>query len=305
MASNTSQLTPPPLDAITASVRAALAEDIGSGDLTAALVPETQQAQATIITREAAVLCGRNWVNAVFADIDPAVTIDWLVRDGDALSPGQTLCQLHGPARAILTGERTALNFLQTLSAVASTTGDYVDAVASTRATILDTRKTIPGLRLAQKYAVRVGGGSNHRIGLYDGILIKENHIVAAGGITTAVQRARTRGTTVLLEVEVETLEQVGEALRAGADRLLLDNFSTALMREAVTLRDRLAPGTGLEASGGIDLQTIRSVAETGIDYISVGDLTKNIRAIDLSMRFNFSTAASSTPTAPSSPAAP
>lgn len=305
MASNTSQLTPPPLDAITASVRAALAEDIGSGDLTAALVPETQQAQATIITREAAVLCGRNWVNAVFADIDPAVTIDWLVRDGDALSPGQTLCQLHGPARAILTGERTALNFLQTLSAVASTTGDYVDAVAGTRATILDTRKTIPGLRLAQKYAVRVGGGSNHRIGLYDGILIKENHIVAAGGITTAVQRARTRGTTVLLEVEVETLEQVGEALRAGADRLLLDNFSTALMREAVTLRDRLAPGTGLEASGGIDLQTIRSVAETGIDYISVGDLTKNIRAIDLSMRFNFSTAASSTPTAPSSPAAP
>ncbi|MEZ5561980.1 MAG: carboxylating nicotinate-nucleotide diphosphorylase [Gammaproteobacteria bacterium] len=289
MSSNASSLTLPPSDAIITSVRAALAEDIGSGDLTAALVPEAQQARGTVITREPAVLCGQDWADAVFAALEPAVRIDWHCRDGDMLTAGQKLCDLRGPARAILTGERTALNFLQTLSAVASTTRRYVDAVAGTRATILDTRKTIPGLRLAQKYAVRVGGGSNHRIGLHDGILIKENHIVAAGGITPAVQRARARGATVLLEVEVETLEQAEEALRAGADRLLLDNFPTPLMREAVALRDRLAPGTGLEASGGIDLQTIRSVAETGIDFISVGDLTKNIRAIDLSMRFSFS----------------
>ncbi len=294
MAANTTQLTPPPPASIAAAVLAALAEDIGSGDLTAALVPETQQALATVITREAAVLCGRDWVDAVFAALDPTVAIDWHCRDGDDLDPGQELCRLRGPARAILTGERTALNFLQTLSAVASATRRYVAAVAGTRATILDTRKTIPGLRLAQKYAVRVGGGSNHRIGLYDGILIKENHIVAAGGITPAVQRARAGGTTVLLEVEVETLAQAEEALRAGADRLLLDNFGTALMRDAVALRNRLAPGTGLEASGGIDLPSIRSVAETGIDFISVGDLTKNVRAIDLSMRFSF--------TAPSAP---
>lgn len=291
MPASTSQLTPPPPPSavIAAAVRAALAEDIGSGDLTAALVPKSQQAHATVITREAAVLCGRDWVDAVFAELGPGIAIDWHCRDGDALSAGQRLCELRGPARALLTGERTALNFLQTLSAVASSTRRYVEAVAGTGATILDTRKTIPGLRLAQKYAVRVGGGMNHRIGLHDGILIKENHIVAAGGITPAVQRARAGGTTVLLEVEVETLEQAEEALRAGADRLLLDNFSTALMHQAVALRDRMVPATGLEASGGIDLQTIRSVAETGIDFISVGDLTKNIRAIDLSMRFDFS----------------
>lgn len=286
---NTPQPTPPPTAAISAAVRAALAEDIGSGDLTAALVPDAQQALATVITREAAVLCGQTWVDAVFTELDPAVAIDWHCRDGAAVTPGQKLCELRGSARSILTGERTALNFLQTLSAVATATRRYVDAIAGTRATILDTRKTIPGLRLAQKYAVRVGGGSNHRIGLYDGILIKENHIVAAGGITPAVRRARDQGSTELLEVEVETLAQAEEALRAGADRLLLDNFTTALMREAVALRDALAPGTGLEASGGIELQTIRSVAETGIDFISVGDLTKNIRAVDLSMRFSFS----------------
>jgi nicotinate-nucleotide pyrophosphorylase (carboxylating) len=288
---STPQLTPPLPAGITTAVRTALREDIGSGDLTAALIPEAQQAVATVITREAAVLCGRAWVDAVFAELGPAVSIDWYCRDGDAVAPGQQLCTLRGPARTILTGERTALNFLQTLSAVATTTRRYVEAVTGTRATILDTRKTIPGLRLAQKYAVRVGGGSNHRIGLYDGILIKENHIVAAGGITPAVHRARDQGATVLLEVEVETLAQAEEALRAGADRLLLDNFSTALMREAVALRDQLAPRTGLEASGGIDLQSIRAVAETGIDFISVGDLTKNVRAIDLSMRFSFNTA--------------
>jgi nicotinate-nucleotide pyrophosphorylase (carboxylating) len=227
MTSDPSQLTPPPPAAIAAGVRAALAEDIGNGDLTAALVPETQRAVATVITREAAVLCGRDWVDAVFAALDPAVAIDWLCREGDSAAPGQKLCELRGPARPILTGERTALNYLQTLSAVATVTRQYVRAVAGTRATILDTRKTLPGLRLAQKYAVRVGGGSNHRIGLYDGILVKENHIVAAGGITAAVQRARAGRTTVLLEVEVETLDQAEEALRAGADRLLLDNFST------------------------------------------------------------------------------
>ncbi|MFZ1624271.1 MAG: carboxylating nicotinate-nucleotide diphosphorylase [Gammaproteobacteria bacterium] len=289
MALNSPQVTPSLPAAITAAVRAALHEDIGSGDLTAALVPAAQQALATVITREAAVLCGQAWVEAVFAELGGNVAIDWHCRDGDAVAAGQKLCELRGPARTILTGERTALNFLQTLSAVATATRRYVDAVAGTRATILDTRKTMPGLRLAQKHAVRVGGGSNHRIGLYDGILIKENHIIAAGGITPAVQRARNQGATVLLEVEVETLVQAEEALRAGADRLLLDNFSAALMRDAVALRNRLAPGTGLEASGGIELQTIRSVAETGIDFISVGDLTKNIRAVDLSMRFNFS----------------
>lgn len=287
---NTPQLTSPRPARIAADVRGALSEDIGSGDLTAALIPETQQALATIITREAAVLCGQAWVDAVFTELNPAVTIDWHCRDGDTVTPGQKLCELRGPARGILTGERTALNFLQTLSAVATATRRYVDAIIGTRATILDTRKTIPGLRLAQKYAVRVGGGSNHRIGLYDGILIKENHIVAAGGITSAVRCARAQGATVLLEVEVETLEQAEEALCAGADRLLLDNFTMALLREAVALRDRLAPGTGLEASGGIELQSIRAVAETGIDFISVGNLTKNICAIDLSMRFSFST---------------
>jgi nicotinate-nucleotide pyrophosphorylase (carboxylating) len=291
MSSNPLQLMPPPPAAIAAGVRAALAEDIGGGDLTAALLPSAQQAVATVITRESAILCGRDWVNAVFAALDPAVVIEWHCREGGSATPGQKLCELRGPARPILTGERTALNFLQTLSAVATTTRHYVEAVAGTRTTILDTRKTLPGLRLAQKYAVRVGGGSNHRIGLYDGILIKENHIVAAGGITPAVRRARDQGATVLLEVEVETLEQAAEALRAGADRLLLDNFSTALMRDAVALRDRLAPGTGLEASGGIGLQSIRAVAETGIDFISIGDLTKNIRAIDLSMRFSFTAA--------------
>jgi nicotinate-nucleotide pyrophosphorylase (carboxylating) len=199
------------------------------------------------------------------------------------------LCTVEGPARPVLTGERTALNFLQTLSAVATATRRYVDAVAGTRARILDTRKTLPGLRLAEKYAVRVGGGTNHRLGLFDGILIKENHIVAAGGITAAVTRAR--GTQVLLEVEVETLAQAEEAMAAAADRLLLDNFTLDHMRQAVALRDRAAPKVTLEASGGIDLDSIRAVAATGVDFISVGDLTKNIHAVDLSMRFRFAPA--------------
>jgi nicotinate-nucleotide pyrophosphorylase (carboxylating) len=273
---------------ISASVQVALVEDIGSGDLTAGLVPAEQRAAATILSRDAAVLCGQPWVKEVFRQLDPAIAIEWHLREGDNAAAGQTLCQLHGPARPLLSGERTALNYLQTLSAVASATRACVEALAGTRTKILDTRKTIPGLRLAQKYAVRIGGGTNHRIGLYDGILIKENHIVAAGGITAAVRRAKEQGSAVLLEVEVETLAQAQEAMTAGADRLLLDNFSVAQMGEAVALRDRQSPRTTLEASGGIHFETLRPVAETGVDFISIGALTKNIRAVDLSMRFQF-----------------
>ena len=273
---------------VSASVRSALAEDVGGGDLTAALVPADQAATATIITRDAAVICGQPWVKEVFRQLDPSVRIEWRAAEGADASQDEILCALTGPARPLLTGERTALNFLQTLSAVASATRACVDAVAGTRTRILDTRKTVPGLRLAQKYAVRIGGGTNHRIGLYDGILVKENHIVAAGGITAAVRRAREQASKVLLEVEVETLAQAEEAMAAGADRLLLDNFDTARMREAVALRDRLAPAITLEASGGIHFETLRPVAETGVDFISIGALTKNIRAVDLSMRFRF-----------------
>jgi nicotinate-nucleotide pyrophosphorylase (carboxylating) len=261
---------------------------VGAGDLTAALVPAGQRARATIISREAGVLCGRPWADAVFRQLDPTIRVDWRVAEGGAVTPDQTLCELAGLARPLLTGERTALNFLQTLSAVASATRHYVDAVAGTRARILDTRKTIPGLRLAEKYAVRMGGGSNHRMGLHDGILVKENHIVAAGGITAVVKAARAGGTTVLLEVEVENLEQAEEALRAGADRLLLDNMSPAQMQAVVQRRDAIAPRITLEASGGIDEHTVRRVAAAGVDFISVGSLTKNIRALDLSMRFQF-----------------
>lgn len=282
------RMSPELIAHVSASVRTALAEDLGSGDLTAALVPADQRAEATIITRDAAAVCGQPWVKEVFRQLDPSIRIDWRVTEGADASPNQTLCEISGPARPLLTGERTALNFLQTLSAVASATRACVEAVAGTGTRILDTRKTIPGLRLAQKYAVRVGGGTNHRIGLYDGILVKENHIVAAGGITAAVRRARDQGSTVLLEVEVETLAQAEEAMAAGADRLLLDNFAIGALREAVALRNRLSPQTTLEASGGIHFETLRPVAETGVDFISIGALTKNIRAVDLSMRFRF-----------------
>lgn len=282
------RMSPELIAHVSASVRGALAEDVGTGDLTAALVPAGQQAVATIITRDEAVICGQPWVKEVFRQLDPSIRVDWRVTEGANAGPGQTLCDLAGPARPLLTGERTALNFLQTLSAVASATRACVEAVAGTRTRILDTRKTIPGLRLAQKYAVRIGGGTNHRIGLYDGILVKENHIVAAGGISQAIRRARDQGAAVLLEVEVETLAQAGEAMAAGADRLLLDNFDIATMREAVALRDRQSPQTTLEASGGIHFETLRPVAETGVDFISIGALTKNIRAVDLSMRFRF-----------------
>jgi nicotinate-nucleotide pyrophosphorylase (carboxylating) len=281
-------MTPELLGHVASSVQTALAEDVGSGDLTAALVPEAQQARATLITRDAAVICGQPWFNEVFRQLDRAIRIDWRVTEGAAAGANQVLCELSGPARPLLTGERTAMNFLQTLSGVATATRACVDAVAGTATRILDTRKTIPGLRLAQKYAVRTGGGTNHRIGLYDGILVKENHIVAAGGITAAIRQAREQGASVLLEVEVETLEQAQEAMSAGADRLLLDNFDLAGLRAAVALRNRLAPAITLEASGGIGLATLRPVAETGVDFISIGSLTKNVRAVDLSMRFRF-----------------
>ncbi|MBW7931353.1 MAG: carboxylating nicotinate-nucleotide diphosphorylase [Gammaproteobacteria bacterium] len=271
-----------------AQVRGALAEDLGSGDLTAALVPATQTAVARIITRQDAVLCGQAWVDEVFRQLEPAISLDWQAAEGARVTAGMQLCELRGPARPLLSGERTALNFLQTLSAVATATRRYVDAVAGTGTRILDTRKTLPGLRLAQKYAVRTGGACNHRIGLFDAILVKENHIIAAGSIAAAVATARRQSPGVLLEVEVENLAEAAQGFAAGADRLLLDNFSLADLAAAVDLRNASAPGISLEASGGITLDGIRAVAETGVDFISTGDITKNIQAVDLSMRFHF-----------------
>ncbi|NOR19249.1 MAG: carboxylating nicotinate-nucleotide diphosphorylase [Xanthomonadales bacterium] len=270
-------------DTLLHSVREALSEDIGSGDITADLIPEDQSAQATVFSREPAVVCGMAWFNAVFAELDSRILIDWAVRDGTRIQANQKLCTLSGPARGILTGERTALNFLQTLSATATQARRYADAVSGLPVKILDTRKTIPGLRRAQKYAVRVGGCDNHRTGLYDGILIKENHIAAAGSIRLAVQNARTASPDIDIEIEVENESQIREALRAGADRLLLDNFSTEALTRAVQMT---AGQITLEASGGITLDNLRETALTGINYISIGALTKNIHAIDLSMVF-------------------
>jgi nicotinate-nucleotide pyrophosphorylase (carboxylating) len=270
---------------IPATVQRALAEDIGDGDLTAALVPAEARARGHVISREDAVLCGTAWFEETFRQVDDAIAIHWEAHDGDAIRRDQLLCRLEGPARGLLTGERSALNFLQTLSGTATLSRRYADAVKGTRATVLDTRKTLPGLRSAQKYAVHCGGANNHRMGLYDGILIKENHIMAAGGIQAAVQAARAGGAKVPVEVEVETLDQLKEALEAGADILLLDNFDLGGMREAV----RASAGRAkLEASGGIDLTRIKAVAETGVDYISVGAITKNLQAVDLSLRFEF-----------------
>jgi nicotinate-nucleotide pyrophosphorylase (carboxylating) len=269
---------------ISESVQRALAEDVGSGDLTAALIAPASVARASVICREAAVLCGCAWFDEVFRQLDPRVAIAWSLHDGGSVQAGQTLCTLHGPARALLTGERTALNFLQTLSATATLTRRYVDAVRGTSAVILDTRKTLPGLRLAQKYAVTCGGGQNHRSGLYDAVLIKENHIHASGSISAALVAARrVAGEHVLIEIEVENLAQLREALAAGGERLLLDNFDLAGLRQAVRETDGRAR---LEASGGITLDNVRRIAETGVDYISVGGLTKHVQAIDLSMRF-------------------
>ena len=266
------------------NVAAALAEDVGAGDWTALLTPEGRTSRATIVCRSAAVLCGQAWATTCFRKLDPGVQIEWRAREGDSLSPGATACELAGDSRALLTGERTALNFLQTLSAVSTMTRRYVDAVAGTRAAIVDTRKTLPGLRLAQKYAVTVGGGRNHRLGLYDGVLIKENHIAAAGGVTAALDSARKVAPAgVWMQIEVETFEQLEEALHAGAKMILLDNMSTGEMREAVAITEGRAE---LEASGGITLENVRAIAETGVDRISIGSLTKDIKAADLSMRF-------------------
>lgn len=266
------------------TVRIALAEDIGSGDITAVLVPEHQTAQATVISREPAIVCGMAWFNAVFSELDSRVDIDWLVRDGDAVHSDQALCKLSGPARALLSGERTALNFLQTLSATATLSHRYAETVADLPVRILDTRKTIPGLRNAQKYAVRIGGCDNHRAGLYDGILIKENHIAAAGSIDSAVKQVRADNPNIPVEVEVENGTQLLQALEAGAERLLLDNHSLPELTAAVKT---VAGRAGLEASGGVTLDNIREIALTGVDYISTGSLTKDIKAIDLSMIFS------------------
>jgi nicotinate-nucleotide pyrophosphorylase (carboxylating) len=264
-------------------INAYLAEDIGTGDITAAIIPENIQAEAVVMTREAMVLCGQHWFDAVFKQLGGNVCIKWLVSEGDIAAPGVSLCKINGSARVLLTGERTALNLLQTLSATATVARQYADAVAGTGCKVLDTRKTIPGLRRTQKYAVICGGCYNHRIGLYDGVLIKENHIVVAGSIAKAVQIAR-RQSNVSVEVEVESLGEFQEAIAAKPNRIMLDNFSLDDMRMAVALND---PAIELEASGNITLESIRTVAETGVDYISIGALTKNIKAIDLSMRIN------------------
>lgn len=272
-------------DEIRDEVCRALNEDVGSGDLTAALIPEAAFSEATVITREPAVICGTHWFDMVFALLDNRVIIEWQVKDGDHVAANQRLCLLRGPSRALLTGERCALNFLQTLSGTATAARHYVEAVKGSDVRILDTRKTIPGLRRAQKYAVTCGGGKNHRIGLYDGVLIKENHIAAAGSIGAAVGQARAHSPKhIPVEVEVETLHQVHEALAAGADILLLDNMTLDEMREAVTIVNGHAK---VEASGGVSLDNIKAIAETGVDYISIGAITKHLHAIDLSMRFN------------------
>lgn len=264
-------------------VEAALDEDLGDGDITAGLIPEEAQMRATVVCREHAVIAGTAWFDEVFGQLDPDVEIHWQANDGDTVEPNTQLCSLHGDARTLLTGERTALNFLQTLSGTATQVKRYVDAVDGTGVTILDTRKTIPGLRDAQKYAVTCGGGKNHRHGLYDGILIKENHIMAAGSIRKAVESAKGLDSELSIEVEVENLKELEEALSAGADIVLLDNMDNDMLREAVRINSGRAK---LEASGGVTLETVRAIAETGVDFISIGSLTKNLAAIDLSMRF-------------------
>jgi nicotinate-nucleotide pyrophosphorylase (carboxylating) len=265
-------------------VRRALAEDVGAGDLTAALVPEAKRARATVVAREACVLCGTAWFDAVFRALATDAKVTWYKRDGDAVAADARLCELEGPARALLTGERSALNFLQTLSGTATAAQRHAEALRGTKCRVLDTRKTLPGLRAAQKYAVAVGGGTNHRMGLYDAILIKENHIAAAGSIAAAVASARRLSPGVKVEVEVESLTELDQALAAGADMALLDEFSLADLRDAVT---RTAGRMPLEASGGVALEGLRAIAETGVDFVSVGALTKHLRAIDLSMRFD------------------
>jgi nicotinate-nucleotide pyrophosphorylase (carboxylating) len=265
------------------TVARALEEDIGSGDITAQLIPSTETATAKIITREQATLCGQAWVNEVFRQVDPSVVINWQAIDGDQVEPNQTLFTLQGPARSLLTGERTALNFLQLLSGTATICQHYADKVSGTAVKLLDTRKTIPGLRTAQKYAVTQGGCYNHRIGLYDAFLIKENHIAACGGINQAIATAKHNAPGKPVEVEVESLEELSQALNAGADIIMLDNFDLTMMRTAVSTTNGKAK---LEASGNVTTETLRPIAETGVDYISIGALTKHCVAVDLSMRF-------------------
>jgi nicotinate-nucleotide pyrophosphorylase (carboxylating) len=276
------RFAPPDATTIAADVERAFAEDLGTGDATADLLPAAARASARLTCREDAVIAGAPWFDACFRRLDPAVEIDWQAHDGQRVAPGTVVCRLRGNARALVSAERSALNFLQLLSGTATATADYVAAVSGTAVRVLDTRKTLPGLRLAQKYAVRCGGGHNHRIGLYDAILIKENHIIAAGGLTAAVTAARRGHPGLLLEVEVENLDELAEALAAGVDRIMLDNFTPALMREAVALTAGRVP---LEVSGNVDLATIGDYARTGVDFISVGALTKHVRAVDLSLR--------------------
>jgi nicotinate-nucleotide pyrophosphorylase (carboxylating) len=271
-------------------VARALAEDIGSGDLTAALIPADRVGRAAVITREPAVVCGLPYVNASFDAIDARVRLEWRVAEGDSVAANQLLLTLEGPARALLTGERTALNFLQLLSGTATAAHSYAVLLQGTNCRLLDTRKTIPGLRSAQKYAVRVGGGHNHRMGLFDGILIKENHIMAAGSIAGAVAAAKLASAQVPVEVEVENLSELQQAIEAGADIAMLDEFSLEAMREAVAVNAHAAKPLKLEASGGITTATIRTIAETGVDFISVGSITKHVHAVDLSMRFEWKT---------------
>jgi nicotinate-nucleotide pyrophosphorylase (carboxylating) len=271
-------------------VTAALREDVGSGDVTAQLVPATQTVRGRVITREAAILCGRPWVEATFRNLDPNIKLHWRANDGERLTAGQVIFEITGSARAVLTGERTSLNFLQLLSATATEARRFVDAVAGTGCIILDTRKTLPGLRTAQKYAVRCGGAQNHRIGLYDMVLIKENHIAAAGSLPGAIAAARRVAPHVPVEVEVESLAEFAEALAARPDIIMLDEFTPADMRKAVALNRADANPVKIEASGSVSLETVRAIAETGVDYISVGSLTKPVRAIDLSMRLEFAT---------------
>lgn len=273
---------------IARNVDAALAEDVGAGDLTAALVPAARAARATVVAREAGVLCGRDWFDACVLRLDPAAQVQWSAAEGERIEAGQVLCTLAGDARALLTAERSALNFLQLLSAVASKTRIYADAIAGTRAQVVDTRKTLPGLRIAQKYAVRAGGGGNHRLALWDAILIKENHIHAAGGIPQAVAAARAiaaqaAGRCKFIQVEVEDLAELEQALDAGVNMILLDNFSLENLRAAVRVN---AGRAVLEASGNVTLETLRAIAETGVDRISIGALTKDVKALDLSLRF-------------------
>jgi nicotinate-nucleotide pyrophosphorylase (carboxylating) len=270
-------------------VAAALREDIGSGDVTARLVPTTQQVRGRVITREDAVLCGRPWVEETFRSLDRAIRLTWRTTDGERILAERVIFEIEGPAPAILTGERTALNFLQLLSATATAARRFVDAIAGTGCTILDTRKTLPGLRTAQKYAVLCGGARNHRIGLYDMVLIKENHIAAAGSLSIAVAAARHTAPGLPVEVEVESLAEFEEALAARPDIVMLDEFSQADMRTAVALNRRQTSPVKIEASGSVSLETVRAIAETGVDYISVGGITKHVRAVDLSLRLEFS----------------